>query len=73
MKPRIPCSFATVLFLMIVGSGIALAQTSDFRSIRATPRITGVVDETALIARPGNVHPMARAEFDNGPIPGWTG
>lgn len=48
------------------------AQTPDFRSIRPSARITRVVDETALVARAGNVHPLARAEFDTGIAPPET-
>jgi pseudomonalisin len=71
MIPRTRRSL-TLLSLLILGTGIALAQTPDFRSVRPAARITRVVDETALVARPGNVHPMARAEFDNGLAPADT-
>ena len=31
-------------------------------------RITQVIDETQLVTLKGNVHPLARAEFDQGPV-----
>src|SRR5215472_7228810 len=32
-------------------------------------RITQAIDETQLVRLRGNVHPMARREFDQGPVP----
>src|SRR5216684_2474923 len=31
-------------------------------------RITQAIDETQLVRLKGNVHPLARAEFDRGPV-----
>lgn len=35
----------------------------------AQPRITQAVDETQLTSLPGNIHPLARREFDGGAAP----
>jgi hypothetical protein len=44
-------------------SGRTTAQTP-----RIPARITEAVDERNLVALKGNVHPLARAEFDQGPV-----
>src|SRR5271166_759732 len=62
----------TALLGFCVFAGIASAQTPDHRSVRPSVRVTGVVDDRAIVARPGNVHPLARAEFDTGLAPSET-
>lgn len=44
------------------------AQTAS-QAVPAVPsRITQAIDETQLVTLKGNVHPLARAEFDQGPV-----
>jgi|HubBroStandDraft_6_1064221.scaffolds.fasta_scaffold01313_6 hypothetical protein len=50
----------------------ARAQAPDVsaaQQIGSPARITQTVDESNLVALKGNVHPLARAEFDRGPAP----
>ena len=44
---------------LIFGSSHAAEQTA---------RLTQAVDEKHLVVLPGNVHPLARPEFDQGPV-----
>lgn len=45
------------------------AQSADTIQAPAVPaRITQAVDETQLVRLKGNVHPLARPEFDQGPV-----
>ena len=62
----------TALLSFCVFLAIASAQELDYRSARPSARITGVVDDSVRVARPGNVHPLARAEFDAGAAPAET-
>src|SRR5437667_7924544 len=52
------------------------AQAASPSSIVQTPavaaRITQAIDETQLVRLKGNVHPLARAEFDQGPVSNAT-
>jgi hypothetical protein len=63
---------------MLAFSGVrAAAQTqSDSASTAQGPavaaRITQAIDETLLVRLKGNVHPLARAEFDRGPVSNAT-
>jgi len=50
-------------FLLALWCGGASAQTRPTRA-----RITEAVDETNLVQLRGNVHPLARAEFDQGVV-----
>jgi subtilase family serine protease len=52
-----------VASLISFSSGGASAQTQPTRA-----RITEVVDETNLVQLRGNVHPLVRAEFDQGAV-----
>ena len=49
--------------LLALWCGEASAQTRPTRA-----RITEAVDETNLVQLRGNVHPLARAEFDQGVV-----
>ena len=49
--------------------GFAQTPSRDFASVRPTVRITRVIDDGITVLRPGNRHPLARAEFDAGPAP----
>ncbi|MGA3213837.1 MAG: protease pro-enzyme activation domain-containing protein, partial [Terriglobales bacterium] len=55
----------------ILPCGTAFAATTA--NTDCTPltvaRITSAPDESRLTTLPGNVHPLARAEFDRGPVP----
>jgi hypothetical protein len=58
---------AVCAWLALALSGVALAAET------AVPnRITHAIDETKLVRLQGNVHPMARAEFDKGALAGST-
>jgi pseudomonalisin len=64
-KQVIICSLV-VSFLLISGlSGSALAQTP-------VNRVTAAIDENKVTTLLGNVHPMARAEFDRGAVSAET-
>jgi subtilase family serine protease len=52
----------------LVGAGL-LGFGSATAHAQATPRITGPVNESALVSLPGGVHPWARAQFDRGAAP----
>jgi hypothetical protein len=53
-----------LLFVLSVSSRHALAQTANIPA-----RITQAIDEKNLVTLRGNVHPLARPEFDQGPAP----
>lgn len=66
-------SHGTSLILTVVLSGLlsityafAPATSSAECTSMAVNRITTAVDDTLLAPLPGNVHPLARAEFDQG-------
>jgi hypothetical protein len=54
--------FATI-FLVAACSAAALPQAPAYGAMKP-------VDERQTVALPGNVHPLARAEFDRGPVSG---
>src|SRR4029077_4545034 len=51
--------------ILILSLGRAAAQTN------IPARITQAVDEMNLVVLKGNVHPLARAEYDEGPVADW--
>ena len=59
----IPNIFLLVVFVLAASSKHALAQTAP-----TAARITQAIDETNLVTLRGNVHPLARPEFDQGPV-----
>src|SRR5438445_1243044 len=66
--------FAVILLLGAPrAAGQATADTSaSFAQISAVPaRITQAIDETQLVRLKGNVHPLARPEFDQGAVEDW--
>jgi hypothetical protein len=58
---------AILLFLALILS--ATHSTAQNNPAPTPARITQAVDENNLVALRGNVHPLARAEFDRGPAP----
>jgi subtilase family serine protease len=81
MKTNFQIFRSAILFLAVpfVFSGVrASAQTtpenaSAFPQAAAVPaRITQAIDETQLVTLKGNVHPLARPEFDQGIAPDAT-
>ena len=64
--------FAAALTLHCLAPGVAAqsnAQTAATVQTSALPaRITQAIDETQLVRLKGNVHPLARPEFDQGPV-----
>lgn len=74
------CHFTLVLACLFVATAIAcasatLAQDKPFPKtqppqVTGVPaRITQVVDDENLVVLPGNVHPLARPEYDRGTAP----
>ncbi len=55
--------FAFVLFLF---ASFQLAAAQD---VAPAPRIVQSINEAQVVTLKGNVHPLARAEFDQGPVP----
>jgi subtilase family serine protease len=55
--------FALFAFIL-VGALATPAQTNQARSL-----VTAPVNESQMVMRPGNTHPLARAEFDRGLAP----
>ena len=60
---------ALAIFSLLIGSAAAQGPSGDFRSVRPTVRVQRVIDDSATVLRPGNRHPLARAEFDAGIAP----
>ncbi len=58
-------SFYSLVLLSLIITSLCGAQTTYVR-----PRITQAVDDSRLITLKGNTHPMARAQFDRGTVPG---
>jgi subtilase family serine protease len=71
-------NFVTLFFTALLALGFlttawaspAAAQTRDSTASTSLPRarITQAVDEKQLVRLKGNVHPLARARFDQGPV-----
>ena len=63
--------------LLLLGAPRAAAQatadaSTSFAQTSAVPaRITQAIDETQLVRLRGNVHPLARLEFDQGAVADW--
>jgi hypothetical protein len=54
-------------------SNVQAANSSSFAQAPPVPaRITQAIDETQLVRLKGNVHPLARPEFDQGAVPDFT-
>jgi len=63
----VPFSFLTIaLLLTLTPRGTAAGQ--DLTASSAESRVTQPIDETQLEAVKGQVHPLARAEFDQGVV-----
>src|SRR5436853_614809 len=63
--PKVSLCRGALLFISILAlsCGHAAAQTTSIPA-----RITQAVDENNLVVLKGNVHPLARPEFDQGPV-----
>ncbi len=71
MQPK-PMVFRRVLLVLACLAFFALsagAQQIPSQQSAVPPRITQPVDETNRITLKGNTHPLARPEFDLGPVP----
>src|ERR1035441_6663062 len=42
--------------------------TPDLGAVRPRDRVTTAIDDTLTVARAGNIHPMARPEYDRGRV-----
>src|SRR6516225_5328012 len=60
------------LSLLFLGAPRVAAQSNAQQSSFVQTRITQGIDETQLVRLKGNVHPLARREFDEGPVPDST-
>src|SRR6266481_9643618 len=64
--------FLLTLILALPAFRAAAQSKLDNVSAAQTPavaaRITQAIDETQLVRLHGNVHPLARPEFDQGPV-----
>ena len=66
MRRNNPAFFLRAVLCLTILSAICLRAESQ--TARAPARITQAIDEKNLVSLKGNVHPLARAEFDQGPI-----
>lgn len=66
---RVCCWLCVYLILPIGVTRTAMAQEAQAVAAPAHPLITQAVDETQLTRLTGNVHPLARPEFDLGTAP----
>jgi pro-kumamolisin-like protein/Big-like domain-containing protein len=60
-----------ILFAFAGSPGAAQTKSNGALAAQVAPvpaRITQVIDETKLVTLKGNVHPLARAEFDQGAV-----
>ncbi len=64
LKPIAICG----VFLAVVSVSL-IAQRSSGQSSSARQLITAPVDESKLTVLRGNIHPLARAQYDQGPAP----
>src|SRR5689334_10366401 len=65
-------SLMLLLFIIPRVSAQSSAQTAAARQAPAVPaRITQAIDETQLVRLKGNVHPLARPQFDQGAVEDW--
>jgi hypothetical protein len=67
--------FSAVILLLgaqrVAGQATADASTSFAQTSAVPARITQAIDETQLVRLRGNVHPLARPEFDHGAVEDW--
>ena len=67
--PKVMKTFGIILLISLCASW-PFASTPVFAQASAVqPRITKALDESQLTTLRGNVHPLARPEFDRGPAP----
>lgn len=68
-------SFAAFILLVgvprVAGQASADSSRSLAQTVRVATRITQPIDETQLVRLTGNVHPLARPEFDQGAVEDW--
>jgi len=63
-------SCAALLYPVALRAQVArTGGTVDLRAIHPSDRIAGGIDDQMTVAKPGNRHPLARAEFDLGAAP----
>jgi subtilase family serine protease len=62
-KAFFPVFLAVIIFSSCPSSGQSTAASS-----RTRPRIVSAIDNSRLTSLRGNTHPMARSEFDRGPV-----
>ena len=65
-------SFCAGLLILAVGCAVGLGQTAANRAAEPS-RIAEPIDESQLVTLTGNMHPLAREEFDRGVVDAETG
>jgi hypothetical protein len=65
-------SFCAGLLILAAGCAVGMGQTAANRAAEPS-RIAGPIDESRVVTLVGNVHPLAREEFDRGVIGAETG
>jgi len=69
--PQLRHSFLAVAFLIVCSCAASAQETPNSASsvAKSVPaRIAQAIEEKNLVTLKGNVHPLARAEFDQGPV-----
>lgn len=62
----LPAALLAIPLMQAQVSSPATRHAVDLQAIHPRDRVTGMVDERARLVRPGNVHPLARPEYDLG-------
>ena len=60
---RLRCSLASLVFIFILSSALVLSTVAAAQQIYVAPRINEPLDEDRRIVLTGNVHPLARTQF----------
>jgi len=64
----LPLLFVEVPRVIAQSSAQAASQSSLVQTPAVPARVTQAIDETQLVRLKGNLHPLARPEFDQGPV-----
>jgi len=68
MTTSVLCAGAVALAVLALALPAAQGQASQGQPSRVPSRVTALVDDTRTVQRKGNVHPLARPEFDRGAV-----
>jgi pseudomonalisin len=64
----LPAALLSVAVMQAQDSSSVSRHSVDWRSIHPKDRVTSVIDDRARVVSSGNVHPLARAEYDLGAV-----